>query len=569
MLGRVALVAMTVLCTAPTARGTQEARSAATGVPVRIVVTDARGRQVTGLTAADFEISEAGRLQPVRTLARGDSAPRRIGILLDDYHVSAGPATSAAVSALLEFVDQRLRQDDILFVMRPLDPASAVKPVSDRGELRSLISRFEGRKDDYSPRGEFEAGYLSSVPPTAARQRAQIVRAAMQALATAMSRVTGGRAEPLIDPAAMIVVTEGFAADDRGRERLATLRTVSRAARLANVAVYVMNPAAVDASPAAVTEQWAALASQTGGVLIGAGASLSGALAQLSSDLDGSYVATIDPPEKEDGTFRRLEVKARGKSLSVRAPSGYWAPIAAERLVSPARPSMSTYLKTPHSSGLIQPWFRMAKVGNGRIRVVFSWAARRGSGARVALSVVTFAGARLTDQQVLPQGGPSGPTQAVFESAPGPIQVSMAITDRAGKLLDTDVRYIDVPAFDSAGATIAAVEVVRTRTLREFLERQLQADIMPADTVEFDRRDRLIVRVRAFSQSGEPPEISARLLNPLGHPMRDLSRLPEVDGIPQFDLPLANYARGDYRIEIRATSGNSSTAQLVLFRLIG
>ena len=568
--GRILMgVAVLLAAAGPNIGVARQPANAPPGVPVRVIVTDTRGRHVTGLSAGDLEISEGGRPQTVQAFASAQKGPRRIAILLDDYHVSAGPSAERAVASLLQFADHQLRPDDIVFLMRPLDPASSIAEVKDRDELRASISKFEGRKENYTPRNEFEAEYLSAAPPTATRQRAQIVRAAMHALSTALSRP--GARGPTDAPRAMIVVTEGFAPEDRGRERLASLRTVARAARLANVAVYVVDPSPEPREQPSFGEQWQLLASQTGGVLTMGGGALVPSLAQVSADLDGSYVLTIPPPEREDGAYHRLDIKVKRRDVAVRAPSGYWAPIAAERLTPPVRPAMSTYLKTPHVSGLIQPWFRMTRARPGRTLVTFSWVPKvgRSRGVSVAFSAVTFEGARLSDGEVAAQGATAGATRAVFDAAPGPLQVSMAIKDVSGKLLDTEVRYIDVPALETPGAMIAAVEVLRTRTLREFLERQLVADIMPADTTDFDRHDRLIVRVRAFSQAGDAPLVSARLLNPLGQPMRELTPLPSIEGVPQFDLPLASYARGDYRIEIRATSGKSTAAQLVLFRLIG
>jgi VWFA-related protein len=538
--------------------------SASGDIPVRIVVSDPKGRHVTGLSAADVEVYEGARQHSVRTFAAVDKGARTFGILLDDYHVSSA-ASERVVASILDFVDQKIRPDDIVLVMRPLDSASAIAPIAAREKLRAVISRFVGRKGHYVPANAFEAEYLSAAPPAAARQRAQIARAAMQALATAMSRL------PVDTPKAMVVVTEGFVTEDRGRERLATLRTVARAARLANVSVYVVDPSPVAREQLPFGEQWNLLATQTGGVLTSQGLPMAPALAQVAADLDGSYQLTIPRPEKEDGAHHALEIRVKRKDAVVRAPSGYWAPLAAERLTPPSRPAMSTYLKTPHVSGLIQPWFRMTRAGSGRTRVTFSWAPKAGRtpGVSVAFSAITFEGKKVSDGEVRTQGAAAGTTRAVFEAAPGPIQISMAIRDAAGKLLDTDVQYIDVPSLETSGALIAAVDVVRTRTLREFLARQLDADILPADTRDFDRHDRLIVRVRAYSPMDDAPRVTARLLNPLGHPMRELTPLPDIDGIPQFDLPLSNYARGDYRIEIRATAGASSVSQLVMFRLIG
>jgi len=335
-------------------------------IPFRIVVTDTHGRRVTGLSAAEVEISESGRPQTMQTFAGVRGNRRTFGLLLDDYHTSETGARRAAAS-LIAFVDQHVRADDVVFLMRPLDPASSLAPVRDRDELRAAISSFAGRKGNYASRNAFEAEYLSAAPPMAARQRAQIARAAMQALATAMSRP--GIAGDVPDALAMIVVTEGFAPDERGRERLATLRTVARAARHGNVAVYVLDPAAEESAEAGFGEPWESLTLQTGGVLETGVRSLTPALARVSADLDASYLLTLRRPEKEDGAYHRLDIRVRRKDVAVRAPSGYWAPIAAERQTTSSRPSMSTYLKTPHVSGLIQPWFRMTRGVTGRTRV--------------------------------------------------------------------------------------------------------------------------------------------------------------------------------------------------------
>ncbi|MBA2258989.1 MAG: hypothetical protein H0W18_08840, partial [Acidobacteria bacterium] len=155
----------------------------------------------------------------------------------------------------------------------------------------------------------------------------------------------------------------------------------------------------------------------------------------------------------EDGAYHRLDITVRRKDVAVRAPSGYWAPIAAERLTSSSRPSMSTYLKTPHVSGLIQPWFRMTRGVTGGTRVTFSWAAKaRSRGASVALSAITFEGTKLGVAEVTSQGSAAGSMRAVFEAAPGPVQISMAITDAAGKLLATDWAALSSPALQGCSS---------------------------------------------------------------------------------------------------------------------
>ena len=407
---------------------------------------------------------------------------------------------------------------------------------------------------------------MSTVAPAATRQRAQVMRAAMQALITALNR--SEPKEPGV-ASAVIVISEGFASEDRGRDRLTSLRMVARAARMSNVAVYVVDPSPQPPSASPFNDQWRALAAQTGGVS-SSGAPAGTALGRVAADLTSHYIATIAATFKEDGAFHPIDVNVKRKDAVVRAQTGDGTPIAAERYTASTRPLMSTFLKTPHVSGLIQPLFRMTKAAGGRTQVTFSWVPRgttKAVPANVTVSVVNFDGDRLHESAVGPQDA-SPEARAVFASVPGPVQVAIAITDAKGTLLDTDVRYVDIPRLETRGTMITAIEVLRTRTLREFLERQTQPDVMPADTRNFDRRDRLIVRVRALAADAEPT-ITARLLNTRGHPMRELHALPSIDGIPQFELQLAPFARGDYHIEIRATHGSSTVSQLITFRLVG
>ena len=544
---------------------TPRAQETTARIPVRIIVTDARGKDVKGLSAADVQISEGKQPQTVQSLVPVPAGPRKIGILLDEYHVAAGESTERARSALLQFVERFIRPEDVVLVMKPLDPAALLAPLKSVDALRETISTFAGVKDNFAPRNAFEAEFMSTLPPTAPRQRAQVVRAAMQALVTAMARSE----EKATASSTLIVVSEGFSSEDRGRERLVSLRTVTRSARMSNVAVYVVDPAPMPPSQSPFNDAWRQLVGQTGGVLTTNAAPLEPALSRLAADLDSHYVAIIAPTFKEDGAYHPIEISVKRREVAVRAPAGYWTPIAAERYTPPVRPDMSTYLKTPHISGLIQPWFRMARAGTGRTQVIFLWAPKgKVQATTVSLSAVTLEGVKLHDSVVAPQSaGAEG--RAAFDAAPGPIQVAMQITDARGKVLDTEVRYLDVPRLETTGAMIMSVDFVRTRTLREFLERQTQAETMPAETRDFDRHDRLIVRVRALGRAGASPDITARLLNTRGQPMRDLPALPSVDGIPQFDLSLAPFARGDYHIEIKARSGSATVSQLVTFRLVG
>jgi hypothetical protein len=368
---------------------------------------------------------------------------------------------------------------------------------------------------------------------------------------------------------ALIVITEGFRSLEPSRMRMTTLRTIARAARLANVPVYILDPSS-DASASSLDGAWGSMAEQTGGMLFKPGSDLDQALSRVAADLQSHYLVEFQGAGKEDGRFHDIDVRVKRRGAQVRAASGYWAPFAPSRL--PAMTPRRAYanLLTPHVSGLIQPWFRMAPAANGRTKVTFSWAPRAGRkvpAERVEFSASTFEGDTLHSATVVAVGAASdAPAETTFEAPPGPLQISMKIG--AAKLLDTDVRYVDVPRLDSDRPHIAAVEFVRPRSLPEFRAMQTDARVLPSEVRDFLRSDRLLVRVRAFA-AGDPVDVQVTLLNRLGQALMRLPRLQAVEGAAQFELPFARYPRGDYALEIRASAGSERVTQLVAIRVIG
>ncbi|CAN5831636.1 hypothetical protein BH24ACI5_BH24ACI5_17760 [soil metagenome] len=530
-------------------------------VPVPLVITDARGASIRNLNPADLEITENGESRRISSLAFHGPEPRRITILLDDYHIEPGPNTERVRSAVAAFIDRHVRPNDTLRVVRP--PGHFDAASDDAAQAREAVRRFAGRKGEYTPQGAFEVEYMGVAPAFASRQRAQIVRAALESVATAMRGSEGAKA--------LIVVTEGFAQGEPTRARTTTLRTIARAARLANVPVYILDPSSERPADSPLNDAWRSIAVQTGGVLFEAGSSLEASLARIATELEARYVLEFEPSAREDGSFHGIEVRVKRKGAVVRAPSGYWAAFPASRFASPVTRS-AAHMRTPHASGLIQPWFRMAPGSSGRTRVTFAWMPRPAGNraAQVSLEVVTFEGVTLHASTVapLPSSGAVLPVETTFEAPPGPVQISMAIATDANTLLDTDVRYIDVRRLDTARPVIAAIEFVRPRSLPEFTALQLDPHALPTEVRDFLRQDRLLVRVRAFALSGAP-EVQVRLVNRLGHTLLLLPVLPVVGDATQFDLPFARYPRGEYRLEVKVNAGGETVTQLLPVRLIG
>ncbi len=540
-------------------------------VSVPLFVTDARGQSIPNLKLADIEVAEAGTPQKISSVVFRGAAPRRVALFLDEYHVSPGAAAARVRASVGAFVDRHLGPDDAVLVMKPLDSQQNIVPVSSLETLRATVAQFDGRRGLYEPRGPFEAQYMTSAPSSAERQRAQVVRAGLEALAIALR--DGSEAAK-----ALIVVTEGFRSSESSRMRTTTLRTISRAARLANVPIYIVDPSPDPAVESPLNDAWRSVSAQTGGILFDPGSDLDAALARIAADLSAHYVLEFQGAAADDGAFHDIDVKVKRRGAQVRAPSGYWAPFAPSRF-PPVTARSYAHLLTPHTSGLIQPWFRMTPGAGGKTRVTFSWVPRPGrkvSPDRVDFSVTTFEGDSVHGAVVAPLGT-AGATNASFEVLPGPFQISMAIglahrsgdaAKAGGRLLDTDIRYIDVPRLDAARPFVSAVDFIRPRSLPEFNALQSDPGIMPTEARAFQRQDRLLIRVRAFSAAGQA-DVEVRLLNRLRQTLLVLPQVRPVDGAAQFDLPFARYPRGDYLLEIRAIAGNENVTQLIGIRVIG
>ncbi|PYR40467.1 MAG: hypothetical protein DMF93_11000 [Acidobacteria bacterium] len=542
-------------------------------VTIDLVATDARGRTVENLTAADFDLREAGaplalesvrfvravpaaRPAPVPVLTAADErqaaardAARLFAIFLDEYHVKAGANADRVRDALLQFVDRDLSPDDLIVVMKPLDSLLAIRSARDRDAARAAIESFSGRRGDYEPRNAYERDYIAGTPARIDAVRNQVALSAINALALHLGALSDRRKT-------LIVASEGVGRADRGRgqEYLPTLDTIVRSANRANVAVYAFDPR--DAADAAAPDDaLRRLADDTDGQ-----AAISDADAMLrraSADSSAYYLLSFRAPHPDDGRFRELEARVK------RSP----------RKVVPPEPA-------PHASPLIRPWFGMARGRDGSTRVTFVWepAVRvpgdrtRRVPARLVLTAKTSDGTVVFEGPVAPTGpaamdAPGAtPPRAIFEVRPGRLRLRMSIEDAASQALDQDVR--DISVRDLRGeVAVGTPEVLRARNAREF--RALEADAAaPVASREFSRTERLLIRFQAYGSSSAPPQVSARLLGRSGYAIRDLAVTPSATpGDQAIDLPLASLATGEYVVEVTARRGARDASDRFTFRV--
>lgn len=561
--------------------------------PVRldVVVTDAGGRRVSTLTAADFTVTEAGErrpvdgarfVAPVPAASPGSAASERLfAILLDDFHVSAGAAAERIRAELVRFVRDDLGPLDRVVVLRPLDSLLAIALSTDKTAALAAIAAFEPRRGDFTPRSDFERTFIAESPARVAATRARIVTSAMNALALHLGQFPNARKS-------LIVVSEGFAAAPRRDAHVdPTLRSVVATANRANVAIYTMNPLPADASQptdgaeAQRRDALRALAADTGGLNFESVDDPRPALRAVQADAEGFYVVTFTPPADQDGRLEAIDVAVAGRGLTVRAPRAYGRP-ARPRPVSPPLASfLSAYsARFPrHASPLIRPWFGLTRGDGGQARINFVWEpsprvpgdrSSAGPPARIAMVVTTLDGEPVFDGVVLPATGSitgrGEGMRAVFDAPAGRLLVQMSIMDLSNRVLDRDVRDVVVGGFPGP-VSLGTAEIFRARTAREIEALLADPDAVPVAARQFSRRERLIVRVPVYGAG--TPSVSAKLVSAFGSVMRETAAtaLPAQRELYQVDFALSPFAPGHYTIDIEAHTAEGTASDRLAVRI--
>jgi VWFA-related protein len=570
-----------------------------TGPAIRIsaVITDGAGRPIPRLSTRDLELRDDGVVVPVDTLSlKSSTAPagaddaadlrpstRAFAIVLDEFHVSAGAATDRVRDALSRFVREQLSDDDLGVVFKPLDSLGAIRLTRDRTALESAIASFSGRKGDYEPRTVFERNYVGHAPGAIDAARVQILLSALRSIATQLG-------EMRVSTSAIVFVSEGFAADGRGRAvdpRLPDLTAVVRSAIRFDVPIYAFDPQEqIGVQPArleAAGDDTGARAmlrrvtGETGGDLVPDGGDLSAGLERMARDLTSRYVLAFRSPHGRDGKYHAIELRVTRRDARVRAVAGYWTPLPVEPRRTAAAPLPFASGRMLHRSPLIDAWVGVTRQPDGTARMSVTWEPSRRTSAARGLGIITLT-ATTPDGRVLysadlaaahPPGEGTGiaADRAAFDVPAGRVQLDMKIVAEDGRVLDNEARDVDVPDLRTPRRVIMTTEIVRTRNAREFRIVSADPDAAPAAGRDFSRTERLLIRVPAYDPVGAPPRIAVMLLNRWGQTLRELAPMPDAPGSAQFDLPLAAFAPGDYILQITATGAGGENKEAITIRI--
>jgi len=428
-------------------------------VRVDVIVTDRKAAFVTNLTKDDFEVVEDNKPQPIEQfrLVRVDGTPqpgapppsrirtredeelaanredaRIFGILLDDYHVRKENAMSVR-EPLTRFIRTYLRPNDLVAIMYPLTPVTAMTFTTDHDAIVKAIELFEGRKYDYTPRNIFEQQYTRYPTETVERIRNDVVMGAIKGLSVRMGSMREGRKS-------LIFVSEGFTAmlppqlrariadqgpnpieaiaaagsQDSSQQQTAEwfgqaelqlhMREVYQTANRHNTSVYSLDPRglapfefSISDAPGAAMPSFATdrralqmtqdtlrdLSDQTDGRAIVNRNTLIEGLAQIARDSSAYYLLGYNSSQAvNDGKFHEIKVRVKRSGVEVRARKGYWAMTAEDVIratnptpdvAKPVQQALASISTAVQAGKYVRTWVGMERGQGGKTRVTLTW----------------------------------------------------------------------------------------------------------------------------------------------------------------------------------------------------
>ena len=604
-LPRAALL-VALACTAVGARGQDVQqptfRTKVDLVRVDVSVTGRRDEVVADLQPGDFVVQEDGvpvkvetlqfvRLDGTRTSDTEESLEirspehaaleaarddvRLFAIFLDDYHVDKTPAITATIRRALKDLVSRFGPNDLITVVDPLTPLSALTFTRNRDQLLARMDTFEGRQGELFPvRSVMEEAQLRE--RNIWELRGAVSLSALGAVVTHLGGLREGRKS-------VIFVSQGPPLGRIGSANEERLREVLQAANRGNVTIHVLDPRGLGSTQVGGPDVLFRLYNETGGRGIVNTNMPWTRFEEIFADASAYYLLGYTPArEFADGKFHRIDVKVTRKGMRVTARRGYWAPTAKEATPeepsAPAEPGLAaalSALSNPKAARPVDVWIGASRAPDARTRLAITWeaAAMRDGKTPVRLVVERLAGhgpsAVGEDKHVIGGANANEPRVAVIDAAPnGALSLRFTAETADGGIVDQWDQSVEVPAFDLAALALSTPRFLRARSAFEAQAMRAGNDPPPAASRQFRPTDRVWVEVECYAPGEVPATLSARLLNGKGEPLADLSVPAPVAGKTRLSLPLSSLAPSTYVLRLDARSGDRDVQQRSAFRIV-
>jgi VWFA-related protein len=282
-------------------------------VNVLAAVHDKRGGLISNLSKDDFTLAEDGRTQEIKYFTRETDVPLTIGLLVD---VSASQRNLIEIErqAAYQFFSQVLRKKDMAFLISFGEEAELLQDFT--GSPRLLQAGLERLRVSSGV-----SGLHPGPVPTIGTPRGTVLYDAVYLAAS-------DRLSHEVDRKAMVLITDGI---DQG-SRLKIEEAIKSAQKADTVVygIYYVDPSAYGygyfggVSDSALRK----MAEETGGHVfhVDRKHALPEVFKELQDEMRSQYAIGYTPTnDKQDGSFRRIDLRTKDHNFKVQARKGYFA----------------------------------------------------------------------------------------------------------------------------------------------------------------------------------------------------------------------------------------------------
>lgn len=594
-------------------------RTGVGSVLVDVTVTGRDDRPVGDLTPDDFELTEDGERQTVdlaqfvhldgisrpdgdsldirsQEHARAEAARddvRLFAIFLDDYHLDRSPPQMIPLrKGLTDFLKTMMGPTDLVTVMDPITPLSALQWTRNRLALADKLHTYEGRLGNYEPRSVIEEGHLRTrnVPLV----RAQVTLSAMSALVAHLGALREGRKSILLVSHGIPLVFTGTSLDKEFQDLI-------RLANRSNVVIHTLDPRGLHGGLADYT--LAMLSGETGGRAIVNTNDIGKRLADVVQDASEYYLLGYTPNhDRADGKFHKIQVRVRRAGVRAVARRGYWAPrpdemtsedTAPER--DPAVTAALDRLALEDTDRLVKVWTGFARAADGHPTLTVAWqpAGRREVSRTIfnrgdqpppdtaapevarepptvlRIKVLDAAGKTLVEAEAEAPSARGAPAMVTIDVTAALARLQFSAETSSGETVDRWERRVAVPDFAKDGLVISAPQYLRARTFGELVELRRGGAAAPLAEHSFRASDLVLVRLAATGPESEAV-VTAELQSRQGQRLFDLPVVRLAGGVGgcHVELPLRSLALGQYVLRITARDGDRESTQTSAFAVV-
>jgi VWFA-related protein len=574
-------------------------------VRVDVTVTGRGGLPVDNLTAADFTLQEDGvpqkidsaqfiRLDGQRAVGDEDALAirsqdhaeaeaaredvRLFAIFFDDYHVDKGPGVTIPMRAAIESFVRKLGPSDLVTLMDPLTPLSALRFTRDKQWLSEQVRKWEGRQGELFPvRSPIEASQYYS--RNVRMVRAEVTLTALNALVARLGGLREGRKS-------IIFVSQGpptfFGADGNIEDAMTdVLRNASRG----NVAIHSLDPRGLGIDGrGGLRDTLLRLSYETGGRPIVNTNGLERGLEKVVDFASAYYLLGYTPTrESDDGKFHKIEVKVKRSGTDVLARRGYWAPsaeaveaaaIEAARPETPGVAEALTPMSTSRSGRVADVWVGVRPLETGRPEVRVTWEPApvlpdgvpgpqamtvelldRESGTPIGAPVELVSALGVVTEGALAAFGLPGTEASLRFTVLGPEQA----------VLDRWTQAVEVPGEAEGALPVSTLEFRRARSVVELRALRAAPQAAPSASRRFVRTDRVRVET-AVAGTFDSVTATAELLNKAGERLTPLA-CEVMEGRVALELPLTSLVASTYLVRVRVGAGGRIAEQVAAFEV--